>query len=378
MPFEEKTIVEMREQMVLQVIRAQLSVSEAARIYGVSRPTARLWRDRYLEAGKAGLVDRSHAPHSCPHRISEEIEELVVADREAFRFGSKKILRRIRLNHPELEIGRSTIDAILVRNGLVTQKKARAKTHSPFGRPFPALEPGDVNTMDHKGQFRMLNGRYCYPLTIMDSFSRRLLACEALESTSLECAWPVIQRVFREHGLPLAVHTDNGPPFGAIHGRVSTLSVRLMRLGVRPVFSRPGKPQDNGSHERMHRDLKARTTRPPQRDLSAQQTSFDGFQQMYNFERPHEGIGFELPGKLHKPSPRPYPDRIPSPDYPEHFEKRKVDKNGTVKWRVRRIFLGEALRGQTIALEPIDDQIWRVTYYGFLIAILDEKENRFI
>lgn len=378
MPFEETTIVDWREQMVMQLIKGQLSVSEATRVHGVSRPTVRLWRDRYLENGRSGLVDRSHAPHSCPHRISREIEEFVVADREKYNFGSKKILRRLRMKHPDLQLGRSTVDAILVRNGLVKQQQPRPKTRSPFGRPFVALQPGDLDTMDHKGQFRMLNGRYCYALTIMDAFSRRLLACEALHSTALKDAWPVIQRVFREHGLPLAVHTDNGPPFGATHGRLSTLSVRLMKIGVQPVFSRPGKPQDNGAHERMHRDLKARTTRPPGRDRTAQQKRFDEFQQIYNFERPHEGIDFQLPAALHKPSPRPYPTRVNRPEYPTHFEKRKVDKNGTVKWNTRRIFLADALKGETVALEAVDDQVWTVYYHNFFIATFDEKKKRFI
>lgn len=379
MPLKETTIVDWREQMVLAVLRGRLNVSDAGRMYGLSRPTVRLWRDRYLEFGRSGLVDRSHAPLTCPHRVEPEIEELVLAEHRRWDMGSKKLWRRLKDHYPDVKRpSRSTIDQILKRNGRVKPQTRRPKPRSPFGLPIRPEGPGEVNTIDHKGQFRLLNGKICYPLTMMDPFSRFLLACEALESTSLDEAWPVIVRVFKENGLPLAVQTDNGSPFGTAQGRVSTFSVRLMKLGVQPVFSRPGKPQDNGIHERMHRDLKARTARPPQRNKAAQQGSFGRFQQMYNVDRPHEGIGQERPAKLHQPSPRPYPKRMPKPDYPAHFEKRKVDNNGSVKWRDQRIFLGEGLAGETIALEPIDDQIWRTIFYGFFIATLDEEKSKFI
>lgn len=379
MPLKETTIVDWREQMALAVIRERMNVSEAALAYGVSRPTVRQWRDRYLEEGRAGLVDRSHAPHTCPHRVTPEVEELVLEVYRKWRFGSKKICRRLEDDYPDLDRpARSTVDEILKRNGCVKQQKKRPKTRSPFGRPFPAEAPGDVHTIDHKGDFPMGNGKRCYPLTMVDAFSRFLLACEALESTSLDEAWPVIVRVFKEHGLPRAVHSDNGSPFGTPHSRVSTLSVRLMKLGIQPVFSRPGKPQDNGSHERMHRDLKARTTRPPERDSASQQLSCNSFRHFYNFERPHEGIGQERPATLHRSSPRPYPKRIPKPDYPAHFEKRTIKNNGCLRWRNELIYLAHGLKGETVALEPVDDQVWRVFFYGFVIATLDEEDNAFI
>lgn len=379
MPFKETTIVDWREQMALTVIRRAMSVSEAGRVFGVSRPTVREWRDRYLEQGRAGLVDRSHAPHSCPHRVDEEVEELVLEQYRRWKVGSKKILRRLKDDYPDVKRpSRSTIDEILKRNGCTKPQRRRPKTRSPFGRPICPEAPSQVNTIDHKGQFKMLNGKLCYPLTMMDPFSRYLLACEALESTSLDEAWPVITRVFKENGIPLAVHTDNGSPFGTAHGRVSTFSVRLMKLGIQPVYSRPGKPQDNGIHERMHRDLKDRTTRPPARNKAAQQQAFRGFKHFYNVERPHEALDQERPATIHQPSPRPYPRAIRAPEYPAHFEKRKVDQNGCVKWRDERLFLGEALQGETIALEPIDDQIWKVSFYGFFIATLDEANGEFI
>jgi putative transposase len=270
MPILERTTVDIREEIALLALDRRYTLTEVAERFGVSRPTVRLWRDRYRERGRSGLVDRSHAPLSCPHRTSEEIEQLIVAEREEYGWGSKKILRRLQDAHPELDLpGRSAVDALLRRYGLVRPvRRDRRRAASPFQRRYPATEPGELTTIDHKGQFRMANGRYCYPLTIVDHVSRYLLACAALSSTRLSEAWPVITRVFREHGLPTAMQSDNGPPFGSPNGGLSTMSVRLMTLGVLPVFGRPAHPQDNGRHERMHKDLKAETTRPPASNLT--------------------------------------------------------------------------------------------------------------
>lgn len=375
----ERTIVDIREEIALMALDRRFTVTEVALWYGVSRPTVRLWRDRYREQGRAGLEDRSHAPRTCPHRISEELEELIVAERERYRWGSKKILRRLEDAHPLLALpGRSAVDAVLRRRGLVERpRRRRRRPSSPFRRRYTATEPGELMTIDHKGQFRMGNGRYCYPLTIVDSVSRYLLACSALTSTRLEEAWPVIVDVFREYGLPRAMHSDNGPPFGAAQGGLSLMSVRLMMLGVLPVFSRPAHPQDNGRHERMHKDLKAETTRPPAANLARQQRSFDAFVERYNAERPHEALDMRRPVHVFKPSPRPY--RAPRPpEYPAHFERRKVTSIGQIRLRNRQIFVSSALAGQTIGLEPIDEHLYAVHFYDFVIGKVDTAQNTFI
>ncbi len=266
MPIKESTIVDIREEMARLAIEKRYSVREIAKMFGVTRPTVRKWGARLRELGRSGLEDRSHAPKTCPHKTDTEAERLILEDRNLWGWGSKKILERLAESHPELVLpARSTADAILSRYGLVKSMRApRERALVPFAHRYVATQPGELTTMDHKGEFRLLNGRYVHPLTIMDHFSRYIQACEALDSTSFARAWPVIERVFREHGLPLAAQTDNGPPFGAPSGgRFSRLSVELMSLGVQPVFSRPGVPQDNGSHERMHRDLKYDTARMP-------------------------------------------------------------------------------------------------------------------
>lgn len=380
MPILERTLVDIREEMALLALDEGYTVTEVAVRFNVSRPTVRLWRDRYREGGRAGLVDHSHAPQNCPHRTSEQIEKLIVAEREQYGWGSKKILRRLQDAHPELELpGRSAVDALLRRRGLVRPGRGRrSPLASPFQRRYTATEPGELTTIDHKGQFRMGNGRYCYPLTIVDNVSRYLLACAALSSTRLSEAWPVITRVFREHGLPVAMQSDNGPPFGSPTGGLSTMSVRLMMLGIQPVFGRPAHPQDNARHERMHLDLKAETTRPPASNMSHQQKSFDAFRARYNHERPHEGIGMQRPAKVFKPSVRPYPRSPRRPEYPGHLERRKVTTAGTIKLHAHAIFIAHALAGHTIALECTDDQLYTVHFYDFIIGKLDTAENRFI
>lgn len=380
MPIRERTIVDLREEFVLLALDERFTVSEVALRYGVSRPTVRLWRDRYGEYGRSGLTDRSHAAVNCPHRTSEEVESLILGERQRFGWGSKKILRRLRDAYPELDLpGRSAVDALLRRRGLVPVRRARpAVVATPFRRRYKATEPSELNTIDHKGQFLLLNGKYCFPLTMVDNVSRYLLACTALTSTCLSEAWPVIRAVFREHGLPAAMQSDNGPPFGSPNGGLSTMSVRLMMLGVLPIFGRPSHPEDNGRHERMHRDLKAETTRPPASTLKAQQEKFDEFRHRYNVERPHEGIDMKRPAGVFAASPRPFPARQRKPDYADHFETRKVSENGEIKWRGNSVFLAKALHGQTVGLEATDDQILSVHFFGFVIGKIDESTSAFI
>jgi putative transposase len=379
MPILERPMVDIREEMSLLALDGRLSVTEVALQYGVTRPTVRLWRDRYREHGRAGLVDRSHAPHRCPHQINEEIEQLIVAERKRFGWGSKKILRRLADAYPDLELpGRSAIDAVLGRNGLVAVRaRRRASTASPFQNRYTASEPAELMTIDHKGQFRLKNRQYCFPLTMVDNVSRYVLACEALGSTRLSEAWPVITRVFNEHGLPRALQSDNGPPFGSPNGRLSTMSVRLMVLGVLPVFGRPAHPQDNGRHERMHRDLKRETTRPPASTRAGQQKQFDEFVNRYNRERPHEALSMRRPTDVFIRSPRPYPRRHRGPEYESHFEVRKVTSSGQIKFAGKPLFIAHALDGQSVGLEPIDDQLYAVHFYTFRIGTLDTARNTF-
>jgi hypothetical protein len=211
----------------------------------------------------------------------------------------------------------------------------------------------------------------------VDHVSRYVLACQALSSTRFEEAWPVVERIFREHGLPVAMQSDNGPPFGSPQGRVSAFSVHLMMYGVLPVFGRPGRPQDNGSHERMHREVKREATRPPSKSTRDQQARFNEFVHRYNFERPHEGIAMERPANVYRPSPRSFPRRRPTPQYPLHFETRRVSGGGYIKWRNRKIFIASPLEDQLLGIEPAADALCSVHFHGFTIGHIDEH-NKFL
>lgn len=323
------------------------------------------------------MKERSRAPQSCPHKTPREIEELIVAERIATGFGSKKIRRRLEDADPERELpSRAAMDGILKRHGLVKKRRKRKRGKTPFARRYSAREPGELMSLDFKGEFKLGNGQYCYPLTVMDWKSRYVLGCEALGSTRFAGAWPVVTRIFREQGLPKAVLSDNGPPFGPTGlARLSTMSVHLMQLDVQPVFIRPGRPDENGRHERMHLELKNWATIPPESSLRAQQKRLDAFRKMYNEERPHESLEMDRPADHYRKSPRTYPNKILAPEYPSHFETRLVSRGGTFKWSNGAIFIGTPLSHQRIGFEPTGDAMWAVYYYDFLIANFDERNK---
>jgi hypothetical protein len=246
----------------------------------------------------------------------------------------------------------------------------------PFRRKYQPTGAGELLTADFKGQFRLGNGRLCYPLTLLDWSSRYLVACQALPTTALVDAWPIFEQVFRRHGLPLAVQSDNGPPFAstAALGGISRLSVRLMQLDIQPVFIDPGRPQQNGVHERMHRTLGG-VTRPPGRDAREQQRRFDVFRQEYNDIRPHDALGLTVPAQHFVGFRRPYPRRPRVYDYPAAWEVRRVACGGTIKFRSQRCFIALALVGERIALEPVDDGLWTVRFGRFALGRFDERSG---
>jgi len=372
-------MVDLREQMAVMALSGGYSISEIAELFGVSRPTVYKYRDRYRAHGRADLVERGRAPHS-PRRTAEWIAERVIAERQRFHFGSKKIRRRLIDERPEVSWpARSTIDAILKRAGLVEPRRRRKRVHSPFQRRYEPSLPGELATIDFKGEFRLRDGRWCHPLTMAEAMSRYLLICQALPSISLGGVWPILVRVFRDHGLPDALLSDNGPPFGG-HGlsRFSTFSVRLMELGVQPVFIIPGNPQHNGSHERMHRTLKESLTADQARSFREQQRRFDAFRSMYNHDRPHEGIDLDRPATRFSGLRRPFPSTPPPIDYDTTFRVRSVSSNGYIKWEGHPFFISHALAGRRLGLEPIDEQLWNVHFGPFLIGRLDERERRFL
>ena len=369
-----------RDDFVQELIARRYTMSEACERFGISRPTGYKWWNRFLEEGKGGLVDRSRAPDFCPHRTPETIERLIVEQRRRHPlYGARKLLDLIYRMDPELPLPAvSTVGAILRRHGLASRRTRPRRSRHP-GRPYVDMSaPNDVWSADFKGHFRMGNGRYCYPLTIQDGCSRSLLRCKGLYSTAHETAREVFERCFLEYGIPLQILTDNGVPFvgpNALAG-LSRLAVWWIRLGIHPIRIEPGCPNQNGRHERMHRTLKKHTARPPRANLSAQQRRFNEFRQEFNEVRPHESLGGDVPSEHYEPSRRPYPGTVPEPEYPEHFELRKVATNGCFKWHDKSIIASRTLIGETIGLEEFDEGLWSVYFGPVLLARFDERERR--
>lgn len=353
------------------------TMTELCERYGISRKTGYARLRRVREEGDAGLEDRSRAPATCPHRTASELEEIIIAERKSVHWGARKLLRVLSQRHPELPWpARSTISDILSRNGLVKPRSRRRKWAHPGAPPPVAAEPNVLWTTDFKGQFRTGDGVYCYPLTIVDLHSRFLLRVTGLPNVRTENAKPIFERLFREVGMPLAIRSDNGPPFASvgIHG-LCELNTWWMRLGISHQRIQPASPQQNGAHERMHRTLKRETARPPRANMTAQQRRFDEFRNHFNFTRPHEALGDETPGSLWVPSPRRYPSRIAGPEYPGHCEVRRVSAAGVFRLSSRQIFISNALAGEYIGLEEVDDGIWNILFYTTLLGRYDEARE---
>jgi putative transposase len=379
MPWLETDVIKERTRFVLEYESGLFTMTELCERFGISRQTGyELWK-RYQGAGLGGLSDRARGPKSCPHRTSPEVEQALIALRRRYpNWGPVTLLDRLSKLNPKLPLpAASTAGEILKRHGLVKARARRLKHRHP-GRPYVDMRtPNDVWTADFKGEFLTRDHRYCYPLTIADGYSRYLLTCKAKRSTAYPGARQSFLDAFRSYGLPLQILTDNGAPFAtrAICG-LSRLSVWWIKLGIHPVRIEPGRPQQNGRHERMHRTLKAEATRPPAGNLAAQQRLLERFRQCYNEERPHRALDGEVPASLYRHSARSYPERVPEIVYPGHYRVHKVCRNGCLAWRSRFIFVSEVLAGEPIGLEPIDDGIWSVHFGPLLLARFDEREDR--
>lgn len=379
MPWRKTDVESERRDFIKLYGTGLYSVSELCQLKGISRKTAYKWIQRHFEEGLSGLKDHSRRPHHSPDQTEESQAQRIVEMRRRFGWGSPKIVSRLRELEPEVDWpAASTAGEILKREGLI--KKRERAGRPPRTRPIPSVateQPNDEWTADFKGEFRMGDRKLCYPLTVADRYSRYLLECRALVGTRFYEAWPVFLRLFHEHGLPKAIRSDSGVPFGSrgLWG-LSELGVRLLRLGIEPRLGRPGHPEDNASHERMHRTLKAATTRPPGKDRAAQQRMFNRFRAEYNQERPHEGIGQKRPVTLYRNSSRLCPRELPEPVYPGHWEVLRVSKGGTMKWNGRPVFLSKPLEQQLIGLEPLDEDLWAIWFCNLELARFEERKRK--
>jgi len=379
MPWTTSSPMDQKTQFIADYLRQSLSITELCLHYGISRKTAYKWINRYHEAGAAGLQDCSRQPRCCPHQTeSDLVQALLDARRRHPTWGAKKLLKLLGKSDPGRDWpARSTVCDLLARHGLIKKPRQRRHLGHP-GKPATIITaPNQVWGADFKGQFKTRDGIYCYPLTITDGFSRYLLACQGLPTTACADAKIVFTKVFREYGLPERIRTDNGVPFATVSlARLSSLSAWRIRLGIVPELIKPGKPQQNGRHERMHRTLKAETTRPPAANRRAQQRKFNGFQEEYNQLRPHEAINLETPASVYQPSVRAYPEKLPRLEYPAHFETRYVSHNGGIRWNSDWVNVSLCCAGEYVGLEEIDNGIWNVYFGPVKLGRLIEEQMR--
>lgn len=379
MPWEVTGPVRERERFIETYLTGLYTITELAERFGVSRQKLHKWLARHNADGMNGLMDRSRAPHNIPHRTSDDVAQVIVEFRRRFpHMGPRKIVARLTELDPDVDWpSPSTAGDILLRSNLVQPRERRSRPAHPLRVRSQPVEPNDLMTVDYKGHFLLGDHRYCYPLTVVDHVSRYLLACDAFPSNEGPHTRRAFERIFREYGLPRAILSDNGSPFGSPGlARLSRLSLWWIRLGIAVERIVPGHPEQNGAHERMHRTLKAETARPPDSTMARQQKRFDDFRHVYNHERPHEALGQKRPVTIYRASPRPYPDSLPPIEYAGHLETRKVEHNGMLRWKNSRIFTSKTLGGEYVGLEEIDDGIWSVYYGSVLLARFDEREMK--
>lgn len=378
MPWKESCRVEERMKFVAR-LRSGERMTDLCQEFGISRKTGYKLVERYEQFSAVGLVDQSRAPARIPHRTSSEVVDLLVALRKQHpTWGPKKLRAQLVREQPEVSVpAASTVGELLKKRGLIEPRKRRVRPAVEYSPLCHAEAPNDVWCVDFKGQFRLRNGRYCYPLTMTDAYSRLLLTCEGLDDTKSVGAQRVFEATFRRYGLPNAIRSDNGTPFASqsIAG-LSRLSVWWMKLGIKLERTEPASPQQNGRHERMHRTLKAETTRPAGTNMLQQQERFDRFQEIYNNKRPHEALDQRPPADFYRLSEVRYPERIPEPQYPLHDLVLRVRPSGHIYMpgsgrATGDAFLSGALAGEQVGLRELDDNLWLVSFLGLDLGVFD-------
>ena len=374
MPWRATCPMDERTRFLAACLVGDEAMSVLCRRAGVSRKTGYKWLARYRAEGPPGLVERSHAPHRQPQALPRHLAEAIVALRGHHpHWGPRKLRAWLQQRRPGPWPAASTIGVLLQRAGLTVPRRRRrwARPPAPCTRAAGANE---VWAADFKGWFRTGDGQRCEPLTISDLYSRYLLRCPVVAAARVERVQPLFEATFREYGLPRVIRTDNGSPFAALTvAGLSRLAVWWIRLGIRPERIAPGHPEQNAEHERLHRTLKQETAQPPRPSLPAQQRAFDRFRRLYNEHRPHEALAQQPPATRYAPSPRPYPERLPTVDYPDTYVVRRAHPNGDIKWRGRRVRISQALAGEPVGLEEIADGRWRVWFGPVELGCLDAR-----
>ena len=381
MPWTETHVMDERMRFIGRWLNDEASMAELCRQAGVSRKTGYKWVARYQADGPAGVVDRARTPHTHPQAMPAVAAEALLRLRATHpTWGPRKLVAHLAAQQPERDWpAPSSVGDLLKRHGLTVARRRRQ--HAP-PRTHPlahATAPNAVWCADFKGWFRTGDGAKCTPFTLSDAHSRYLLRCQVLgDATDTARVRPLCEAAFREFGLPAAIRTDNGPPVASTGaGGLSPLSVWWVRLGITPERIRPGKPGENGRHERLHRTLQAETACPPAASGRAQQRAFDAFRRIYNEARPHEALGQLPPAQVYTPSPRPFPSRLPELTYPAAWEVRRVRQNGQLRCGRGWLYVSATLAGEHVGLAPTTDGCWDLYFGPVLLGALDERRSRF-
>ena len=379
MPWRRSDIMSERIKFIARLLDGE-RMSDLCQEFEISRKTGYKLHDRFKAEGLEGLSDKPRLPIHRPNQTPVKIEQLIQDLRLAHpTWGSPKIKEYLQRKYGELKIpASSTIHCILEKNNLINKKK-RIKLYKAEGTGLSeALAPNDLWCADFKGQFRMGNQQYCYPLTTTDQLSRMLLCCEALENVKEDPALNAFERTFLEYGLPARIRTDNGVPFASrsLFG-LSLLSVWWLRLGILIERIEPGHPEQNGRHERMHRTLKETVLKPPAKNILQQQEKFDEFCATFNHERPHQGIQMKCPSDLYQKSSRTYPEVLGDLEYPQHEGSCRVSGCGSiVVQKNKRVFISEVFRHQILGLKQVEEQLWQVDFMNYTLGFYDGESSR--
>jgi transposase InsO family protein len=377
MPWKASSVMEERLRFVARLLDGE-AMTDVCREFGISRKTGYKIYDRYKEHGLEALTDRSRRPVRYANQLPHQLETLIVRLKsEKPHWGARKIRELlVRRLDGDIKIpAKSTIHAVLDRHGLV--KRGGGPRHRARGTPLSqGLAPNDLWCVDFKGEFKLGNGRYCFPLTVSDHAARFLLLCEALDSTREDPAITAFERLFHERGLPLAIRSDNGVPFASPNAlfNLSKLSVWWLRLGIAIERIRPGHPQQNGRHERMHLTLKKEATRPPGCNSLQQQERFDAFVHEFNTERPHEALAMKCPAELYTASARPYAG-LPELSYPFHDRDVVVTACGRLCLHRKKINISTVLAGQKLGIKEVDEGIWLVSFMHYDLGYFDLEQK---
>ena len=382
MPWTETCIMEERVKFIMEVLDGTYSMAELCNYYGISRKSGYKWLGRYRQDGIGSLRDHNRAPHAHPNETSPQVKQAILAIKSRFsKWGAPKIRVRLEREYPNWSSypAISTIGSFLSKQGLTISRKRRRKatpTESPLTN---GLHANHVWCADFKGHFKTGDGGRCNPLTITDHASRYLLCCRHLDRMSYKLTKMQFECVFREFGIPQVIRTDNGTPFASRGlGGLSRLSYWWIRIGIHPERIKPGHPEQNGRHERMHKTLKNHTAKPPAKTLSKQQLRFNEFCCEYNEDRPHEALQMSTPSDCYRCSIREFPSRLPQLHYPDHMLARRVRLHGDIHYKGKRLFTTESLRGEYVGIEQIDEDISLLWYCNYLLGRIDHRKWRII